>query len=360
MKIAYLINHNIQKNDGVTKKVYDQVQEWRSSSNEVKVYALTDKGLGTDSMLDSLIYEKKNFIHARIFKNKKLLNDIKTYKPDLVYFRFDTWGRTLNEIISSYKSIAELNSFDANETLVIFKYHKSVKNFLALLAYRLTRGFVLSKVSAYIAVTKEIARHKSNLIYHKPNLCLTNGINLDEYHIIKPTKHLVKRKGFFFIGTPNQPWQATDLIKQIANRLPQYDFHIVGEIGVSSDNIFFYGYLSKEEYLEILKKCQICIGTLGMHLLQMSEASPLKIREYLAYGYPVIIGCDDSAFPNALPKFIKKIDLKENLSELQLNVIKDFMRDFGDFIVPHADLDSINIRFIEKKRLNFFKLITTK
>ena len=46
-----------------------------------------------------------------------------------------------------------------------------------------------------------------------------------------------------------------------------------------------------------MSAADVAIGTLSLHTKQMEEACPLKVREYLAWGLPVIIGYKDTEFP---------------------------------------------------------------
>jgi len=158
----------------------------------------------------------------------------------------------------------------------------------------------------------------------------------------------------FFIGTPNQPWHGVDIIEKMANKLSQYDFHIVGIEGNNTNNLFWYGYLEKDKYIEILKICHICIGSLALFRNEMSEACPLKVREYLAYGYPIIIGYNDTAFINKnFPDWVKYIDTS---TKLDLEDINNFISKNSNFIVkPDYITSYLSSEILESKRLDFFK-----
>ena len=43
MRIAYIITWNLSHNDGVTRKVLRQVQEWKDLGHEVQVFCATEK-----------------------------------------------------------------------------------------------------------------------------------------------------------------------------------------------------------------------------------------------------------------------------------------------------------------------------
>lgn len=66
-----------------------------------------------------------------------------------------------------------------------------------------------------------------------------------------------------------------------------------------------------------MRNCQVCIGTLALHRKNMTEASPLKTREYLAHGFPVIIGYKDTAFYNQNQIMFVKLILAMRILQIQ-------------------------------------------
>ncbi len=352
MKIAYLLSHDITKNDGVTKKVLGQITEWKKQGNEVEIYCFVPHK-GESILCNAKQFEAKNALTLRLKINHQLLNEIANFNPDIVYFRYDTWSRTLSKIFKKYKVVTELNTFDLGEFWLLFKEQKTMKSLVRYMAYKFLRGMVLSKVDGIVAVTKEIAEHPSNQKFHKPTIYIPNGIDLDNYTTIKNLDILPERVGLFFIGTPNQPWHGVDIIEIMAKELPEYDFHIVGMDGESTKNLFWHGYLQKNEYIEILKKCHICIGTMALYRNGMLEACPLKVREYLAYGYPTIIGYKDTAFLDiAQPSWIKIINTE---NKLDTKDIESFILNMKDFVLNDIDKFIVSSSHTEKTRCEFLE-----
>lgn len=353
MKIAYLLSHDITKNDGITKKILGQISEWEKQGNEIEIYCFVPNK-GESILSDAKQFVFKNAFTLRLKLNKKLLEDIENFKPDILYFRYDTWSRSLSKLLKKYKVIVELNTFDLGEFWLLLKEQKTIKSLFRYLAYRFLRGRVLSKVAGIVAVTKEIAEHSSNAKYNKPTIYIPNGIDLENYKTIKSLNNQAKRIGLFFIGTPNQPWHGVDIIEEMAKLMPEFDFHIVGMSGVSTENLFWHGYLQKEQYTEILKMCHFCIGSLALYRNGMQEACPLKVREYLAYGYPTIIGYLDTAFLHLdAPDWIQTIDTTK---ELDIDSINSFIIKNSNIVVGHNELvNVVATKILEEKRMKFFR-----
>ena len=112
---------------------------------------------------------------------------------------------------------------------------------------------------------------------------------------------------------------------------------------------------------KIVSKCDIGICSLSLHFNKMNEASPLKSRQYLAQGLPIIYAYNDTDFsgdeeftlqiPNTLSNIEDKIDeIKKFIvkchgnSELRLKA--------REFALNHLD---VSIK--EKKRIEFFKKV---
>lgn len=350
-KIAYLIHHDISKNDGVTKKIKGQVELWRKLGVEVECFCVLPK-FG-DSILHCNQYEAKQYLKQRLRLNTKLINDIIEFNPDIIYFRYDTWSRNYSFLSKKFKIVCELNTLDVDEFYLLFLHDKSLKSFLRFITYRYLRHFVLKGTSGIIAVTNEIKNHKSNDRYTNKRITVPNAINLNEYPVIKTQSQSTDRAGLFFIGTPNQPWQGIDIIEDMAAHMPEYDFHIVGVTEKSHSNVFYHGYLQQSEYLQVLRACQICIGTLALFRKNMEEACPLKVREYLAYGFPIILGYEDTAFDDDKNyPWLLRVDKEINYADLSSYINANI-----DVVVPRSDLDSITVEFNESKRIEFIKTL---
>lgn len=351
MRIAYLINHNISVNDGVTKKILGQISEWEKQGNIVVVFCTTPK-VG-ESILPAKQYAFKSYLKSRLYTQPQLILDIKTFSPDVIYTRYDTWSRSLSKLMKKYKVITEINTNDLEEHFFLMKKDLTLKSILRYISYYVLRSRVLSNVDGIVTVTKEIMNLFSIKKYNKPSVYVPNGIDLTKFDTIKFDMNL--KTALFFIGTPNQSWHGVDLIEHLANQLSEFDFHIVGIDGESKKNIFYHGYLEKEKYIDVLKKCHICIGSLALHRINMSEASPLKVREYLAYGYPTIVGYEDTAFLDVkLPIWLKKIDVKN----LNIDEIRRFIRKNKEVVLSHQDVfHYISSTVTEKNRLEFMSRV---
>lgn len=358
MKIAYIVNHQIWKNDGVTKKIAAQISTWKEFGHDVKIFCFTRK-VG-DSILNARQYELKGAIVNRLLRDREFLEDVADFNPDMVYLRYDVWSRNLSSIMDKYPTVLELNTLDVKEFKVLVEKERSFKSVLRFYAYVMLRSRIFSKAAGCVSVTHEIANHDSVSRYALPTVVVPNGLNINVFPVVQRMSSPDDPIALFFIATPGQPWHGVDYIVEMAKKLPEYEFHIVGISGGEAlPNIFWHGYLEQSEYLNILAKCNICIGTMAIFRNEMKEACPLKVREYLAYGYPVIAGYKDTAFfGGRRPEFFLEIDLEEGgVNEEILSKVKGFSEMQKSRVVSHDEIDFIDAKNLEFKRLSFFREI---
>lgn len=357
MKIAYYLVHDLTRNDGVVKKIKSQISEWENLGVEVKVFAIS--GFCENSIIDANIYGFSGFISSRIRPNHHLLSDIDEFKPDLVYLRYDTVTANILYLAKKYNLICELNTIDRDEAKLFFKSNIDLKSTFRLLAFYLLRNKFFHQMAGLVSVTQEILNHQSIRKFQIPQVCIPNSIQTAKYPTLKAIDSSQQRIGLFFMGTPDQPWQGFDILENLASELPEFDFHVVGLMKPSFANVYFHGFLSMEKYLPIMKSCHVCIGTLALFRKKMTEACPLKIREYVAYGFPIIIGYKESMFEDHshLPEWALEID-PENPS---INSIREFCLSMRDKIVSHEEaFPLIDSGILEKKRVDFFSQVIKK
>lgn len=354
MKIAYIINYPAHVLDGVIGKIIDQCGEWEKKGNTVKIFNLHyDKEMSVISSVQCASYAR----FSRIFAvNRMILNSLRAFDPEIVYFRYMSWNKTIFYIASHWICIAEINSHDIEETLLNLRTKPGIRTFLRYLINILFRDLVLKKTVGMIFVTRELAGYPVFTKYKKPQISIPNGYNTDKKLFRKKVQPEGERLGLFFIGSPGQIWHGTDLVEVMAENLPDCDFHLVGEKGINRNNLFYYGYLKREEYLKILSRCSICLGTMALFRKKMTEACPLKVREYLAYGYPVIIGYRDTAFFSEIESPPWLLSLETDPFQPDWIKLRDFINRKRDYIISLEEVKPyISAEILERKRLAFFE-----
>jgi hypothetical protein len=349
LKIAYVITGKFEKEGGIEKKIYNQIQEWVKNKNEVKLFCFTKYNVNSlFNSLDIEIISFKNYVDLAInpFLIKKILN----WRPDIIYFRQQRFTFPFYIMFKKIPTVIEYNTDDVEELKLYASFWKRLYNLL-------TREIMNSLAAGYVTVTYELEGKLRK--YNKPVITIANGIGEDLPKIKK--KREKNKINVVFIGSPNCLWHGVDKIYYLASKLPDINFHIIGiEDNIELDNVYIYGYLSVEEYIKIIEFCDVAIGTLALHRKNMNEASPLKVREYLHFGLPVIIGYEDTDFIEQKEEFILKIPNDEDNVKNNLELIYDFIKKSKNITVSSEKIAHIYYSKKEEKRLNFLSEILAK
>jgi len=160
------------------------------------------------------------------------------------------------------------------------------------------------------------------------------------------------------LGVP-APWAGVDKILRLSSALPEFDFDLVGvdrTVGISlPSNVQVYGYCAREEYESVLAAADVALGPVALHRKGMSQAAPLKVREYLLRGIPVIFGYDDPDLDDD-PWFALRLPNTEHNVEDSVDAIRDFVRSVAGTRVSRDEVaHRIDIVAKEDTRLSFFR-----
>jgi hypothetical protein len=169
-----------------------------------------------------------------------------------------------------------------------------------------------------------------------------------------------------FIGNPGYPWHGVDKLIDLACRMPDVHIDIVGydklpDFEPLPVNLTLHGYLSKNKYQQVLANADAAISSLALHRVQLQEASPLKSRECLAFGLPLVTAYADTDLDDTDCDFLLKIPNKEDNIQTHARSIRDFAyrmrgrRADREFLRKYIDADQK-----EAMRLSFFEELLQK
>jgi glycosyltransferase involved in cell wall biosynthesis len=212
-----------------------------------------------------------------------------------------------------------------------------------------------------VAPSHELADLPANQRHGKRVCVVSNGIELDRYEILAPEDHMAP--SLTLVGSPGMNWHGVDKLIWLAKQYPELDIHIVGysknDLSQSiPENVSLHGYLQPADVKQVLMKTDVAFGTLALHRKNMMEASPLKVREALAYGIPVVLPYQDTDLQNVESDlFLFLPNTPDNVSS-HAQLIRDFA-----FRVKGKRVDRKLIRHLinryekEQKRLEFFEQV---
>lgn len=269
MRIAYVCYWDLESHDGVAKKIAAQTAAWAAHGHTVEVLSVSPRD-------------------PRLAATRDAARRVAAFRPDVVYVRYDLFLPPLWRALRRFRTVVEVNSDDRVEA-------RRWRGRAARAYNELNRRVLLGGASGLVYVTEELAASPSFSRFRAPRAFVSNGIEVGEE---SPPPPAGARPRLLFLGTAGQPWHGVDKLLAAAARLPQIDIDVVGytseQLGGSiPENVSAHGRLTETEYAPLFRSAVAGVGTLALHRKEMDQAAPLKVREYLAAGLPVLIAYDD-------------------------------------------------------------------
>ena len=352
MRIAYVCYWNKLSRDGVEKKIAAQTGRWSAVGHEVDVFCLSRAAESHPSWRTV----RFSSVQERPAATLRLMREIAARDPDIVYLRYDVFVPPLTRVLRRFPSVIEINADDREEARLRTKRRRRGVAYNAI-----SRALHLRAADGLVCVTHELARSPSFAAFRKPTIVIGNGVDLDVVQPLPAPRNAQPRVAF--LGSVNQTWHGVDKLLDLARALPEWEFDIVGYEpgrlpGAPPPNVAAHGSLPREDYEPILGRADVAVGTLGLHRKNMREACPLKVREYLAYGLPTIIGYEDTDFVGETPWFLLRLPNVEQNVRNGVDDVRAFVQSVLGRRVPREQVsDRIGARPKEARRIAFFESV---
>ncbi len=361
MRIAYVSLHWPRTvESGVGKKIIQQKSAWQKAGHEVQFFMHMQAGTPAERLVPGItgIFDQFSGFGGRVRTEiermqamNRLLIAIRDFQPEIIYLRWGMYVFPAHRLFDIAPVVMEINTNDVIQ--------HSLLGYIYGLYNRLTRGIFLRGVAGLTCASQELADAPEFAAYRKPVCVIANGIELDPDKNVRAPNNKIPR--LVFIGTPGFPWHGVDKLVELARTYPDVIIDLIGydelEDGAAPPaNLVLHGYLFSSDYEKILADVDVGIGTLALHRKGMEEASPLKTRECLAFGMPMIIPYLDSDLYDIDNPCILRIPNSEDNIRLYGREIRDFAYSMRGIRIQPADLaDRIGMQAKEYKRLAFFQ-----
>ncbi len=350
LRIAYYAHVNGASTSGVFLKIFGQVERWAAQGHDVRLFVATrDDGAQWLSRIQDASVHRYDGLRSRWRAMVEIAKDVRAYAPDLIYVRWDLFYPPMLRFPRQALLVVEVNSDDLRE----YRLGRQLRA-----GYNaLTRGLVLRRARALVFVTDELARSSSFRTYPGQRRVISNGIDLAAYPSHGAPAN--ERPRLAFVGTAGQSWHGVDKVIRLARLRPGWAFDIVGMQPSSAEaasNVTWHGPLERAGVLDVLGRADIGIGTLALHRKAMNIACPLKVREYLAVGLPVLYGYQDPDIDDVdvLGRFVLRIPNRETNVEDCLADIDVFVARVRGRRVPRSSVSHIDLARKEAERLALF------
>ena len=352
MKVLYLAEWDAYSNSGVIRKIKAQFETWRGMGVDARLVVVSPEGAAGASPLISgdgitVVTHRtgrrglgKLFKAIAIRAAKRVVED---FAPDVIYYRQSSWTPGILTLLDKAPClIVEVNSNDVHE---IHQYGRLKARY-----HLATRTGLIKRVAGFVCVGNELGEFYRQ--YGKPVAVVGNGFDTSSVEPRLPPGN--SRPQLVFVGSAGQAWHGVDKIMQMAEALPEFDFHIVGDdFPVSHPNVKCHGHVDWRRLDQLYRKMDIGIASLALHRININEISPLKTREYLAYGLPIIAAYEDPDLDGC--PFFLRLPNREDGVRVSTAAIREFV---AEWIGREIDSDWVRERIDscvkEQKRIEFF------
>jgi glycosyltransferase involved in cell wall biosynthesis len=349
IRIAALVHGVGGRETGVRRLILEQAAAWARLDPRVEVGLFVRCEAGTDDAWRGephvvAVRSSRLGIAGRFMARELLSAQLARWRPDVVYLRHSTVSPSVLALASAFPTVIGGDLDDLDE----LRMRSSPRYWYA----RLMRDRLLRRARCIVVVTGELARHPAIVRLGVPISVLPNSIDLAAYPQLPAPQNESPR--LVFIGSPRLAWAGVDKIPRLAAELPAWRFDLIGpgtdELRGAPPNVVAHGILGREAYLPIVAQADVAIGPLALHRKGLSEASALKVSEYLAYGLPVILSARETAFPDGAP-FLLELPNTEGNVDNAADAVRAFVERWRGRRVPRAEIRSLDASVVERKRL---------
>lgn len=338
MKILYFIPMEIKEYDGISKKILSQLNSFVRNDFEIDICSEKTE----DIFLNRIIYGKEiklekvknnSICRQYLYYNfNKIFSYILNKKIEVIYIRYVYFANPF--FIKFLKKLKE-NNIKVILEIPTYPYDGELKNnksFLRKIKYKIEEKYRY-KMKNY--VDRIVTFSIDDEIYGIKTIKINNGIDLEKIKLIEKNKEKNLNE-INFIGVAGIAfWHGFD--RMILSMAKYYKnnpkvivkFHVVGDGDKKvvtelkdlvkknnlEEHVMFYGYKSGKDLDEIYNKVDIAVGSLGFSRIGLKGGSPLKTREYIAKGVPIILGYEDISLKNTLD-FIYQVPNDESVFDL--------------------------------------------
>jgi glycosyltransferase involved in cell wall biosynthesis len=349
-RIACLVHGVGGRETGVRRLILGQAAAWSELDPRVEVGLFVRCEAGTEDAWRGephvvAVRSSRLGIVGRFVARELLSVQLARWRPDVIYLRHSTVSPSVLVLAAAFPMVIGGDLDDLDEL--------RIRSPLRYWYARVVRGRLLRRARSLVVVTNELARDPAIVRLGRPVSVFPNSINLAGYPDLPAPQNASPR--LVFIGSPRVAWAGVDKIARLASHFPSWRFDVVGpgpdELPGAPANVVIHGPMQLEEYRPIVAQADVAIGPLALHRKGLSEASALKVAEYLAHGLPVILGNAETAFPDGAPFLLQLPNTDDNV-DAATDEIRAFVERWRGRRVPRAAVSSIDSTVVERGRLD--------
>ena len=328
MKLLFLIFHGLEKANGISKKIHYQVKALNDCGVDTELCWLYDDGNHKKRMVDDNVIEDLGCgLKSKLLKRfglNSIYNYIKDNLITHIYIRYDHNANPFT--IHFLRKVKRLGVKIVME-IPTYPYDQEYKDLGVMFKANLAIDKCFRKTLMQ-SVDKIATFSNHDLIFGRPTICISNGIDFSAVPLINRTNSDDNSIHLIAVATIH-PWHGYDrIIKGMAEYKANHEsqpvvLHVVGEglpeimahyknlveKNLLQESVIFHGPQFGEDLDTLFNMSHIGIGSLARHRSDITHLRSLKNREYAARGIPFIYSEIDDDFEDS--PYIMKVSNDE-------------------------------------------------
>jgi hypothetical protein len=297
---------------------------WLTTAREPVPWSVTDAAarVSCRSAARSLPTRIRGEVDFRLLYPRQLDRACARLRIDLIYSRLLPAAPGLRALVRRRPFVLEVNGDIARELPISWRKFSRVH----------VRAQLLRSADGVVFISRELSRQPRRT--PERSIVIANPC-LPAQRPPEPGARPARPR-LVLIGHEKHGWCGMDKLVTLARALPEFDVVVIGGEVAGPSNLQSLGLLTQAEADRVMVGCTVGIGPLALHRKAMQEASPLKVRNYLTLGLPVIQSYEDTDLSELSPCVLQIPNCEDNV-ERSIDRIRDFTwRAFNGDLSQHA------------------------
>jgi hypothetical protein len=277
--------------------------------------------------------------------------------PDKIIFEHNT--KEIEELALELKQTRKAIPFSLKPGYFIYLYEAG---YLPLIDEKKLAPKIFALARMGIAVTKEIAEYETARCFSYKTKVVSNSVDVASCKLREPgTFNSKELRLFMLLGFP-APWHGVsrlvksmeaykgpvDITVDLIGDITPQDKMVIDSSAIKS-KLRCINKVPADKLDDELNQYHLGVGSLAMYKAQITEASPLKVREYLARGFPCLIGYNDTdrMQHKELETYIMAVRGDESL--INMNEVIQFVSNVYSDPEHHLKVRKLAEKFLDTK-----------
>jgi hypothetical protein len=341
MRLGYYVPASMRRHEGIRRRTAATVLQWRRLGHEV-VEIGTAAPPAPAGIWQLVRWERDCDARAR----DEIRALVAAGRLDHLHMRLFVPGRGWAQVARQLPTSLEIHA--------LLTRPESARDLYRVAASGLSARRLAGRAAAAIFVTDEMARR-----FGVPGLRRTAIGNGVELPAVVPAPANQRPRIGMSVGSRGN-WHGLDRLSALAAELPGADWVVVvpadlsawagSELGQGT-TVQVVATSSRPEYDAAIARFDGAMGTLALDRRGLSEAAPLKVRDYAASGIPLLLPYRDTNLAAADDPAVAQVDPRDRGTTVR--VVREWLAHVPGNRLAEATRALVDLGPIERRRMEF-------